>query len=195
MQKGNEITVGGMRVGLFLPGEQVPHGVIIPHLTHGSTIVTIVTGDENVGDCDALVTANHSITLGIRTADCAPVCFSDGERIGIAHVGWRGLCLGLTEKMLTQFDAAALSVYVAPFLRSFRIQKDSCYDKITQKFGERFITEQSGELIFHFKDALASLLPPQTVYDERDTATDLSFPSHRRDGTKDRFVTVVSFAL
>lgn len=184
----------GMRIELFLSPEQVKGNVaIIPKLPHGSNIVTIRSGDENLNDCDALLTENHEISLGIKTADCAPICFADGGAIGIAHVGWRGLCLGLVEKMLTRFDIATLSVYVAPFLHSFEIQKDFCYDQITQKFGERYIEHRSDKLIFNFKDAIGSLLPPHAVYDPRSTATDLALPSYRRDKTKDRLITVVSF--
>lgn len=184
-----------MLTKLFLPSEHVPSNIIIPKLSHGSDIVTIVTGDENVEACDALITQNHNFSLGIRTADCAPICLSDGTQIGIAHIGWRGLCLGLIEKMLTHFDVNNLSVYVAPFLHSFEIQKDFCYEQITQKFGERFIEQKDDKLVFNFKDAISSLLPPQTKYDIRDTATDLSLPSYRRDKTKERLVTVVSFSL
>lgn len=183
-----------MLTKLFLSSEHVPGNIIIPKLSHGSNIVTIVTGDENVEDCDALVTENHSASLGIKTADCAPICFGDGKMIGIAHIGWRGLCLGLVEKMLTNFDADNLSVYVAPFLHSFEIQKDFCYEQITQKFGERFIEQKADKLVFNFKGAINSLLPSQTVYDARDTATDLSLPSYRRDKTKERLATTVSFS-
>jgi hypothetical protein len=184
-----------MLTEIFLPSEHVPSGVIIPKLSHGSNIVTIQSGNENVDDCDALITENRAVSLGIRTADCAPICFSDGKTIGIAHVGWRGLCLGLIEKMLSHFDTATLSVYVAPFLHSFEIQKDFCYDQITQKFGEQYIEQQSDKLIFNFKNAIGSLLPPQTVYDARNTEMDRSFPSYRRDRTDKRFVTVVSFPV
>lgn len=190
--KNENVISGGMRVEIILPGEKVRADVVIPKLSHGTNIVTIASGNENVEDCDALITENHAVSLGIRTADCAPVCFSDGEKIGIAHIGWRGLCLGLIEKMIDQFDVSNLSVYVAPFLHSFEIQKDFCYGQIIQEFGERYIEQDSGKLVFNFKDAIGSLLPSQTVFDTRDT-TDLSFPSYRRDKTAERFVTVVSF--
>jgi len=194
MTKENDVNIGGMHVELFMPGENVAgNTVVIPELPHGSNIVNIVSGTEDLSDCDALMTRNHNLSLGIKTADCAPVCFSDGEKIGIAHIGWRGLCLGLIGKMLNEFEATSLSVYVAPFLHSFTIQKDFCYEQITQKFGERFITHQFGELIFRFKDAITSLLPPQTVYDSRNTASDPSFPSYRRNKTDKRFITVVRF--
>lgn len=192
--KENNLDIGKMHIEISLPSEQVREDVVvIPKLLHGSNVVTIQTGDESLADCDALITKDHRFSIGIKTADCAPICFSDEKTIGIAHIGWRGLCLGLIEKMLAKFDATTLSVYVAPFLRSFQIQKDFCYEQITQKFGEHFIEQKDGKLFFNFEEAIHSLLPHQTVYDARDTATDISFPSHRRDKTSERFVTVVSF--
>lgn len=194
MLKGNHFDIGKMRIEIFMPSEEVLGNPVIPRLFHGSSIATIISGDEKA-DCDALITECRGISLGIRTADCASICFSDGTKIGIAHVGWRGLCLGLIEMMLAQFDTAGLSVYVAPFLHSFEIQKDFCYEQITQKFGERYIEHNDDRLVFNFKDAISSLLPPQTTFDARDTETSLSFPSYRHDKTSDRFVTVVSFSL
>lgn len=191
----NDFILDGMHVRLFLPTEKVDmKTVVIPKLPHGSNIVQIQSGNEDLSNCDALITEERNIAIGIKTADCAPVCFSDGKTIGIAHIGWRGLCLGLFEKMLTHFNPATLEVYVAPFLHSFEIQKDFCYEQITQKFEERYLKHQSDKLVFHFKDAIGSLLPSQTVYDTRDTATDLSFPSYRRDKTNGRFTTVVGFS-
>ena len=185
---------GNMQIELFLPGGRArKDAVIIEKLPHGPNIITIVMGTEDTTDCDALITESGAFPLGIKTADCAPICFTDGKKIGIAHIGWRGLCDGLVEKMLGNFDAKMLSVYVAPFLHSFEIKKDECYDRITQKFGERFITNEEGKLTFHFKKAISSLLPPQAEYDPRGTGTDFAFPSYRRDKTSERFVTLVSF--
>ena len=79
-----------MKVEVFLPGQEIKKSVVIPKLTHGSNIVTIVSGNEDVEDCDALLTQNRQFSLGIRTADCAPICFSDGIKIGIAGDGGRG---------------------------------------------------------------------------------------------------------
>ena len=183
-----------MSIELFLPSQEVRKNVIIPKLTHGSNIVTVALGNENLEDCDALITENRAVSLGIKTADCAPICFSDGIKIGIAHVGWPGLCFGLIEKMLSRFDTAALSVHVGPFLHSFEIKKDFCYEKLSQKF-LKYIEQRPDRLVFHFKDAIRSLLPPGAIFDSRNTRKDTSLPSYRRDKTKERFTTVVSFSV
>jgi YfiH family protein len=51
---------------------------------------------------DALVTNIPGITLGILTADCAPVLFADHEAgvIGAAHAGWKGAHGGVVESTL-----------------------------------------------------------------------------------------------
>jgi len=48
---------------------------------------------------DGLVTDRPGLTLGILTADCAPVLFADPEAgvIGAAHAGWRGALDGVLE--------------------------------------------------------------------------------------------------
>ena len=48
---------------------------------------------------DALVTDRPHITLGVLSADCAPVLLADAEAgvIGAAHAGWRGALAGVIE--------------------------------------------------------------------------------------------------
>ncbi len=182
-----------MKVKIFLPGEQFNDGIIFPTLVHGAKVVEILIGTENVEGVDGLVTKNKNLTLGIKTGDCAPICFSDGETIGIAHVGWPGLCAGMIENILPFFNKAKLEVFVGPFIHSFQIKKDYCYEKIMPKFGEKFFIMDGERIIFEFKKAVFSLLPENTIFDPRNTFEDLTLPSYRRDKTKERFVTTVSF--
>jgi hypothetical protein len=173
--------------------QDVSNTVIFPKQIRSNNIIEVITGDEKLENCDALITKNKTLSLGIKTADCAIICFTDGEKIGIAHVGWRGLCLSLTEKMLARFNRENLRVFVGPFMHSFEIQKDFCFDQIREKFGDKFFIESNGKITFLFKDAIMSLLPQNSEFDKRDTFLDLSLPSFRRDKTKERLATVVSF--
>src|SRR3989338_10690938 len=137
-----------MHVEVYSKFDNVPEEVILPKQCHGDQIIEIVTGKENLNNCDALVTKNKSKLLGIRTADCGAVCFSDGDKIGIAHIGWCGLCLGLIEKMLRNFNKGGLKIFVGPFNHSFEIKKDFCYDEIKAKFGDQFFIESNGKVTF-----------------------------------------------
>ena len=76
---------------------------------HGSGVVT-VTAPWPYGagqPADAMVTATPGLALGIITADCAPVLFSDNEArvIGAAHAGWRGAAHGVLEAVLAAMTA------------------------------------------------------------------------------------------
>ena len=55
---------------------------------------------------DALVTATPGVTLGILTADCAPVLFADREAgvVGAAHAGWKGALGGITDSTLSLME-------------------------------------------------------------------------------------------
>lgn len=48
---------------------------------------------------DAMVTNQKGIALGVLTADCAPVLFSDAQAgvVGAAHAGWKGAVGGVLE--------------------------------------------------------------------------------------------------
>ena len=50
-------------------------------------------------EADALVTDRPGITLGVLSADCAPVLLADPDAgvIGAAHAGWRGALAGVIE--------------------------------------------------------------------------------------------------
>ena len=168
-------------------------GIVMPKLSHGNRVVVVRLVHDDVVDCDAVITSNKILSLGIRTADCAPICFSDGEKIGIAHVGWRGLCLGLIEKMICTFNQSSLEIVIGPRIDSFLITRDACYERIVTKFGERFFRFNDDEITFMFKDAIASLVPQHAIFDVRSTNGDTTLPSHRRDTTSKRLLTVVQF--
>lgn len=193
MTEVNSCRLGNTEVKIILPNESVSRDIIIPKLSHGNRIIEIKNRGENLTDCDGVFTSNSGLVLGVTTADCAAICLTDGDRIGVVHAGWRGLSSGVVENMLANFDISRVQIYVSPFLHSFEIKKDFCYEAIAKKFGTEFFDEVAGEIIFRFKDALESILPVGTVFDSRSTDPSFDLPSYRRDGTEDRMITTVSF--
>ena len=183
-----------MKATIFPSLKDISENVLMPEQVHGDKIIFVKTGQEDLGDADALITENRNLSLGIKTADCAPICFADGNKFGVAHAGWRGLCSGIIEKMLEHFNQEEVEIFVGPHLHSFEIKKDDCYDKIAERFGEKFFQVADGKIIFNFKDAIISSLPVGAKFDPRNTETELSLPSYRHKGSKDRLVTVVEFA-
>lgn len=85
--------------------------------THSARCVTVTEPwtDDARPDADALVTNRPGLSLGIVTADCAPVLLADGEAgvVGAAHAGWKGALGGVID--------AAVAAMVALGARPDRI--------------------------------------------------------------------------
>jgi YfiH family protein len=71
---------------------------------HGADVVTVTEPwpIPRNPKADGLVTNRPGITLGILTADCAPILFTDPEAhvIGAAHAGWGGAIAGVTDSVI-----------------------------------------------------------------------------------------------
>ena len=111
------------REQLSLPGEPVWLRQV-----HGSRIVIADAYDDG-GDADGSYTAQPGTVCAIMTADCLPVflCSVDGGRVGLFHIGWRGLAGGLVRKAARVFSggAGALS-WLGPAIgpRAFEIGEE-----------------------------------------------------------------------
>jgi hypothetical protein len=68
---------------------------------HGAAVVVARTAEPGwpTRRADALVTDQPGLTLGVLSADCAPVLLADRAAgvIGAAHAGWRGALAGVVE--------------------------------------------------------------------------------------------------
>ncbi|MCC2111823.1 MAG: peptidoglycan editing factor PgeF [Hyphomicrobiales bacterium] len=72
-----------------------------PYQVHGKTVV-VVDAPWEAGQgprADGVVTNTPGIAVGIGTADCSPILFSDPDAhvVGAAHAGWRGALAGIAE--------------------------------------------------------------------------------------------------
>lgn len=93
-------------------------------------------------EADALVTDRGGITLGVLSADCAPVLVADPDAgiVGAAHAGWRGALAGVVEATVATMVAlgaarerlraavgpciAQVSYEVGPELRQSFVEED-----------------------------------------------------------------------
>ncbi len=84
---------------------------------HGSRVVVDPSADE-VPTADAIVSTQPDVVCAVMIADCLPVLLAstDGEEVGAAHAGWRGLCAGVLEATIEAFRAPAenLVVWLGP---------------------------------------------------------------------------------
>ncbi len=71
---------------------------------HGTTVAVLER--EHAGPADAVVTFSRGQVCAVLVADCLPVFFagSAGDRVGLAHAGWRGLAGGVIEATVAALD-------------------------------------------------------------------------------------------
>lgn len=78
------------------------HRAVFANQIHSATVCIIGADLPSVTpQCDGFVTNVPGVTLGVYTADCAPVLFWDGhDTIGVCHAGWKGALYGVLEATL-----------------------------------------------------------------------------------------------
>lgn len=105
---------------------QEPDSLVTVYQYHSAEVVRVHGAWDLVEapKADAMVTTAPGVTLGILTADCAPVLFSDSETgvIGAAHAGWKGALGGVidaTIKMMVDAGAEVdrISAAVGPCIQ------------------------------------------------------------------------------
>ncbi len=101
-----------MRTGCGL--RSAPHWL---DQVHGSKVVVDPNPDA-VPKADAIVSSRPDVVCAVMIADCLPVLFAskDGEEVGAAHAGWRGLSAGVLEATIEAFTTPAenLVVWLGP---------------------------------------------------------------------------------
>jgi len=99
--------------------------------THGAAVATLAASNSKgpAPRADAAVTRERGVVCTVMTADCLPVLFADreGRAVGVAHAGWRGLCLGVLEATISAMSdlgsaAADLAAWLGPAIGPARFE-------------------------------------------------------------------------
>lgn len=145
---------------------------------------------------DGMVTNKENIILGITTADCAPVLFSDTSNgvIGISHAGWRGAVKGIMEntvKLMLERGAELKNIAAAigPCLQksSFETKADMsdiflAQDKVNTNFfeekdSEHYFFDMEAYLIYRLQKIGIENISASHI----DTYADSNYFSYRRN--------------
>jgi len=93
--------------------------LVVPEQKHTDNIKIITRPDEDVSECDGLITAIPDIGLMLLFADCVPVIMyaPDKHVLAVVHAGWRGTAKSITVKavdvMEKEFNADPQNIQAA----------------------------------------------------------------------------------
>ena len=172
--------------------------VVTANQVHGDAIVTVhQQRPMDFVDADGLITDVPNIPIGILTADCVPIVYTDIHNtvVGVAHAGWKSTFLDIHLKMIDKFKA--MGVLAANIIACIgpSIQQGSY--EVDREFYDRFISKSERYRIYFYPSIRAHQYQfdlPRIVYDDLmaanlhsvdwvrlDTVThDALFFSHRR---------------
>lgn len=96
---------------------QLPQAPVFLTQTHSTRVIRLPYHGTDLA-ADAVYTNEPNQVCLVMTADCLPVLFvsKDGKEIAAAHAGWRGLCDGVLEATIAEFECepAQISVWLGP---------------------------------------------------------------------------------
>jgi YfiH family protein len=79
---------------------------------------TVIKASEGIRkSADGIYESSANFILIVKTADCFPVFLSDGETVGLLHVGWRGCLTGIIDnffKEVRSFKHRKAKVAIGP---------------------------------------------------------------------------------
>lgn len=173
---------------------------------HGNNVVGV--GKKDIGttipDCDAMISNDKSVTLGVRTADCLPISVRDkkGRGIGIIHAGWKGLLNGIINKTVSKMseefsiDPGDLLIVIGPHIcvNHYEVKDDvsskfrNYTDAILQKDGKEFLDLAK---IAELQLIKSGVLKENIEVDKRCTYKVPSLFSFRLNKTSERILTTV----
>ncbi|MGC8964566.1 MAG: polyphenol oxidase family protein [Brevinematia bacterium] len=191
--------------------------VFLPNQVHGDDIIVLKQNkihyksqifdfDYSLSrtlEADAIVSFDKEVIIGVRTADCAPILFSDGILTGVIHAGWRGLKAGIIQKTINfikdevGFDSSSFVFFILPCIHV------CCYEvgKEFLDWGEEFCHIKGDKIFFDIPKFVFSTLSNLGVLEDNIFYSPLCtscysnvLPSYRASKTEERMVSFISLA-
>ena len=173
------------------------HGVEVKEIDATPISTTLFTAD-------AAVTSRPNTACVVMVADCLPVllCSRDGQRLGAAHAGWRGLVAGVLERTVRAMETPAneLRAWLGPAIsqKHFEVGEEvrTEFVKWDRAANSRFKMNARGrwqaDLFGLARLRLASVGVTDVSGGDWCTYADAErFYSHRRDGKGGRMAALI----
>lgn len=167
--------------------------LMLSGLAHDNNVAVVDKsnlGDEIV-DCDAIVTSDRDILIGLSIADCLPIVLYSDKAVGVVHGGWRGLVAGVIEETVGVFisdfevNANEIVAVVGPGISQESYEFGEEAEKI---FDAQYLKRMGKDNLLHVdiksmaRDKLRELGIQEIDEIDVDTFKDERFFSARRDG-------------
>ncbi len=185
-----------------------PERVHFMNQSHGSEIVEVserartgsehaLTGirqrDQQIHDCDALITRTPGNALAVLVADCAPVLLVGEQSSAAIHVGWRGLFGGIVERVLERMQGERFTATIGPTIcgRCYEVGDDLRTEAIERNFvvGARTLDIPASILAILKEHASATLISAE--WNGQCTFEQSEYFSYRREHITGRQAGVV----
>ena len=123
--------------------------ILMLNQIHGKEVIVIdnkskIFGDQDLPKADGIITNLAEVVLGIFTADCASILFSDDQNkiIGACHAGWRGAKRGIIEetvKAMKKLGAKKISAKIGPMIqqKSYEVSLDFYQDFLNESLNNQ----------------------------------------------------------
>ncbi|APG03041.1 multi-copper polyphenol oxidoreductase [Luteibacter rhizovicinus DSM 16549] len=169
---------------------------------HGIAVADACAAGDDEPVADASVARGPGQVLAILTADCLPVLFvsADGQTIGAAHAGWRGLAAGVLENTVTAMAADGIQAWLGPAIgaSSYEVGEEvrAAFVDGDDGAAQAFASTRPGhwhcDLYALARRRLAQVGVAQVSGGGFDTLTDERLYSYRRDGANSgRFASLI----
>jgi len=172
---------------------------------HGARVAILPSRAD--GPADGVVTAERGTVCAVLVADCLPVFLASkgGDRVGIAHAGWRGLAAGVIEATIAALDvdASDLVAWLGPSIGpgAFEVGGDvreallegdpGAADAFRAGRGDRWLADLPALARRRLAAAGVTAVTGGGVCTHSDTAR---FYSYRRDGATGRMAALAWLA-
>ncbi|CUU82303.1 COG1496: Uncharacterized conserved protein [Campylobacter hyointestinalis subsp. hyointestinalis] len=154
---------------------------------HCDEIFEVLSLDDEIPPCDALITSLKNVALCVLVADCLPVLIYDKfqGKIAAIHAGRAGVTLQIVTKTIKKMGSKAINLKVVVGANI----SGKCYDIGNLDLGEfnKFKNGVKFDMNAALKCELDSLGVRDYEFSDICTHCDERFFSYRRDGVTGRF--------
>lgn len=124
-------------------------------------------------EADALVTKIKNLVIGISTADCVPILFSDekNEIIAAAHAGWKGAIAGVIENTIDEMikigsNIKEIKAVIGPHLKVDNFEVKDDFIKILENnnlYALKFVLKKDNKFFFDITKFVKNILKNKGV--------------------------------